>query len=182
MATAGGSHRSQLSHWRFERSFRRSTKTLRHLDLDQFRQSAALIDETILRAVPRQESAARRAGCTARHCHLLHRIHSYCSGLPRGGNVQGDENIPTLRVCRIRAVIERRVVIGLAREDYAQSLGFQRNAQQPSKAERNVAFRDARRSSRALVGSAMRRIHNHKRQSFMRSGSRLNARLCLDRK
>src|SRR5580704_6417300 len=38
-------HRTQLPHRSFERSFGRTTKTLRHLDLDEFGESPALLDK-----------------------------------------------------------------------------------------------------------------------------------------
>ena len=74
--------------------------------------------------------------------------------------MQRDENISALGVCQSRTVVERWVVISLAREDDAQSLGLKRNAQQPRVAEDNVAFRDAGRSARPRIRAAMRRIKN----------------------
>jgi hypothetical protein len=143
-------------------------KTLRHLNLDQFGQPAALIDKFKLRTVPRQKSRMRRDGDILRHRHLLQGIHSHRSRLARGRNVQSDEYPPSLRVCQFRTIVERRIVICLAREDDSQSLSLQRNAHQPRIAEYNVALRDAGRSACAWVRAAVRRIKNHHCQSFLR--------------
>ena len=74
--------------------------------------------------------------------------------------MQRDEYASTLCVCQFRAIVKRRIVIRLAREDHTHTLRFQRNAQQPRIAENNLTFYDPGRSAGARVRAAMRRIKN----------------------
>ena len=92
--------------------------------------------------------------------------------------MQSDKDGSALGICRFRTIVGRRTVIGLAREDHAQALRFERDAQQSRKAQHHVTLRNARGSMCAGIGAAVGWVENDDSQVAHRRGG-LHRRLAV---